>query len=517
MVVVGRVRRGAYFDSVTLMNVARQVLAFPKVDDAAAVMGTAANKKLLAASSLMIPEFEEAEETDLLVGIRAESGTVAEQALAAALDLLDGRKKGPTEEVFSPRSFEGALEVIPEANLALISVPGRHAGREARKALEMGLHVMLFSDNVPLDTEVDLKGLAQRKGLLLMGPDCGTAIIQGIPLGFANVIHRGPVGIVGASGTGIQEVSSIVSNEGSGVSHAIGTGGRDVGRDVGGMTFLAGISALAQDEQTRVLVLVSKPPDETVLERIADAVAEVKKPVVSIFLGAETGSPKLEGPHAWEAESLAEAAWLAVHIARGEDPELVKIHLAYLDNRIRMKARHEAVKRGADQRYIRGLMSGGTFAAEAQIILRKMVANLYSNVPVSGATRLARALESQFNTVVDLGADEFTVGKPHPMIDFSLRKRRILAEAEDPETAVILLDVVLGFGSHPEPESELGDVVQKACREVSVVCSVTGTDQDPQNRSRVERALIEAGALVMPSNAAASRMAGYIAQFVGER
>jgi FdrA protein len=283
------------------------------------------------------------------------------------------------------------------------------------------------------------------------------------------------------------------------------------------MTFLAGISALSQDEQTRVLVLVSKPPDGAVLERIADAVAEVEKPVVSVFLGAETGSQRTEGAPVWEAESLAEAALLAVAIARGEDPASVKAYLSSLDEEIRKKARQEATKRGDGQRYIRGLMSGGTFAAEAQIILKELVGRIHSNVPVSGATRLARALESRFNTVVDLGADEFTVGKPHPMIDFSLRKQRILAEAEDPQTAVILLDVVLGFGSHPEPESELAGVVQKACREVSVVCSVTGTDQDPQNRSRVERALSDAGALAMPSNEAASRMAGYIAQFAGER
>jgi FdrA protein len=283
------------------------------------------------------------------------------------------------------------------------------------------------------------------------------------------------------------------------------------------VTFLAGISALAQDEQTRVLVLVSKPPDGAVLDRIADTVAEIKKPVVSIFLGAETGSQKMEGPHAWEAETLAEAALVAVAIAQGEDPASVKAYLSSLDDEIRKKARQEAAKRGDGRRYIRGLMSGGTFAAEAQIILKELVGRIHSNVPVSGATRLARALESQLNTVVDLGADEFTVNKPHPMIDFSLRKRRILAEAEDPQTAVILLDVVLGFGSHPEPDSELADVVQKACRDVSVVCSVTGTDQDPQDRSRVEQALTEAGALVMPSNAVASRMAGYIAQFVGER
>jgi FdrA protein len=217
------------------------------------------------------------------------------------------------------------------------------------------------------------------------------------------------------------------------------------------------------------------------------------------------------------AGTLAEGALLAVALAQGEDPASVEAHLASLNEEIRERARQEATKLGPGQRYIRGLMSGGTFVAEAQVVLAEMVGGIHSNAPVSGATRLAEALESRANSVVDLGADEFTVDKPHPMIDFSLRKRRILAEAGDPETAVILLDVVLGFGAHPEPESELAEVVREACRHVSVVCSVTGTDRDPQNRSRVERALSEAGALVMPSNAAASRLAGYIAQFLGDR
>ena len=508
MVSVGQIRKGAYFDSVTLMAVAREVTELQGVVDAAVVMGTSENRAILDASGLLLAEFDDAGDTDLLVAVKADSDEAAGAAFAAVTDLLAaaGKRPGGGDAGMVPGSLEGALEEMPDAQLALISVAGKYAGAEAMKALQRGLHVMLFSDNVPLDTEVGLKAHAREHGLLVMGPDCGTAIINGVPLAFANVVPRGSVGIVAAAGTGLQEVSSIIANEGAGVSQAIGTGGRDVKSAVGGTTFVQGIEMLGADPETGVLLLVSKPPDPGVLERIAAAAAATGKPVVSVFLGA---------PEASTSATLEEAALTAVALARGTDPGDVSRRLAGRDAESAAAARTIAAGLDPRRRYVRGLFSGGTFCTEAQLQFTGVDPGVHSNAPAGGAVELEDPLRSVGHTIVDLGADEFTVGRPHPMIDYSLRNRRILAEAEDPETAVILLDVVLGYGSNPDPAGELEEVIAAAAARVPVVCSVTGTDSDPQDRRDVVARLIAAGATVLPTNAAASRFAAAIVREIG--
>ena len=532
MTVAGQIRKGAYFDSVTLMRVGKELAALPGVADAAVVMGTKSNQAILSASGLLIPQFKQAGDTDLLIAVKANTDKAAQSALAAVDALLSKatRKSVASSEV-RPVSLDGALQVLPGANLALISVAGRYAGEVARRALEDGLHVMLFSDNVPLEQEIALKQFARKRGLLVMGPDCGTAIINGVPLAFANAVNRGNIGIVAAAGTGLQEVSCIISNQGAGVSQAIGTGGRDVKQQVGGIMFIEAIEALARDEQTRVILLVSKPPHPQVLRRIEKVTRTIRKPVVTLFIGAAKSG---RGP-----ATLEEAALQAVALAREPSTqvaadvsrrirstakmaptnvggyalsadqarcEIPKLRPAARDVDLSKLARRVAARRKKGQKYVRGLFSGGTFCAEAQIILKDMLADVYSNVPVRGVKQLRDSLISQKHTLIDLGEDEFTVGRPHPMIDYSLRNRRILEEAADSGTAVILLDVVLGYGANPNPAAELAPVLRKAARTVAVVCSITGTDQDPQNRSRVETALHKAGAMVMPSNAAACKL-----------
>ena len=471
--ITGQVRKGAYFDSVTLMRVGKEITSLPGIIDAAVVMATASNKAILDSSGLLAAQFKDAGDTDLVIAVKAESEAAAKSALTA----VEGLLKRPATTESRPVTLSSALQVVPEANLALISIAGRYAGDEAMRALEAGLHVMLFSDNVRLEKEIALKKFAAKRGLLVMGPDCGTAIINGVPLAFANVVNRGNIGIVAAAGTGLQEVSCIISNAGAGISQAIGTGGRDVKKEVGGIMFIEALKALAKDEQTKVILLVSKPPHPEVLKRINKVLKTIRKPVVTMFIGASPGT-------------LEDAALQAV----GRKATAVRLKIP-------------KPKKG--QKYIRGLFSGGTFCAEAQILLPK---EAYSNAPTGKAKQLKSSLKSQKNTFLDLGEDEFTVGRPHPMIDYSLRNKRILEEAADPETAVILLDVVLGYGSHPDPASELAGVIREASRKVAVVCSITGTDKDPQNRSKVAAALKKAGAIVMPSNAAACKLAGSIVQ-----
>ncbi|MBD3348630.1 MAG: acyl-CoA synthetase FdrA [Candidatus Eisenbacteria bacterium] len=509
------IRSGAYADSVTLMKAARELSGMPGVDDAAVIMGTEENKAILRASGLLDESLESAGPTDMLVAVRAADGEAAAGALSAVDELLTGQRGGPDRESSrAPRSLETALAAHPELNLALISVAGRYAGGLAWEALERDLHVMIFSDNVPLETEVALKREAHEKGLIVMGPDCGTAIVNGAPLGFANVVSRGPVGIVAASGTGLQEVSCLLSESGAGISQAIGTGSRDVSDDVGGITFLDAIDALGCDADTQVIVLVSKPPDPSVHERIRRATGALDKPVVSVFLGTEP-----EGPY--DARTLAEAAAKASDVAlggeAGADSGRGTLSRPKADER-RERARGLASSVSAGRRYLRALMSGGTFASEAALVLGDMeIPDLCANVRGGGAARLEDPLRSVGNAVVDMGADEFTVGRPHPMIDYSLRVARIAEEARDPQTAVVLLDVVLGYGAHRDPASELEGVVRDVSSRVCVVCSVTGTERDPQVRSVVERRLRSAGASVMPSNEAAAGLAGEVVRMLGER
>jgi succinyl-CoA synthetase alpha subunit len=507
MIVVGQIKKGAYFDSVTLMRVGKELAGLPGVADAAVVMGTKSNKAILHSSGLLISKFDVAGDTDLLLVVKARTQQAADTALASVDGLLTkATRKTGTDGEARPSSLATALQVMPEANLAIVSVAGRYAGDVARSALESGLHVMLFSDNVPLETEIALKKFARKRGLLVMGPDCGTAIINGVPLAFANVVNRGCIGIVAAAGTGLQEVSCLISNAGAGISQAIGTGGRDVKQEVGGIMFIEALKALAGDKQTRVILLVSKPPHPEVLRRIERVTKGIRKPIVALFLGAET---RKGGP-----STLEEAALQAVALTRAQNPDEVASQLAVRNQNLNKLAKRAAAGRKPGQKYLRGLFSGGTFCAEAQVLFRAVLKNVFSNAPIRGVKPLRNSLVSQKNTVIDLGEDEFTVGRPHPMIDYSLRNRRILQEAEDPETAVILLDVVLGYGANPDPAAELSSVLRQAAAKVSVICSITGTDQDPQNRGRVEAALRKTGAAVMPSNAAACGLAGRIIQLL---
>ncbi|MDY0094568.1 MAG: acyl-CoA synthetase FdrA [Candidatus Vecturithrix sp.] len=516
MVLKGILKQGEYFDSVSLMIVARQFSEMEAVLDAAVVMGTSENKAILKNSGMLLPEFETAGDTDLLIGIKARDESGIEQAFRQVDALLATvRRHIEDTEDFLPKSLEGALKIMPDTNIALISVPGKYAAKEAMKALEHGLHVMIFSDNVPLEKEVELKQYAREHGLLVMGPDCGTAIINGVPLAFANVVKRGNIGIVAASGTGLQEVSCVISRQGAGISQAIGTGGRDVSQQVGGVMFLEGLKALKDDPQTQVITLVSKPPHQDVFQKIAADLKTINKPVVACLIGED--SQLLQAAGAISARTLEEAGMLAAALSQGKEPNEVSTFLEQRSQELKMLAAQEAEKRRESQKYLSGLFSGGTLCDEAQLILRPILSKVYSNTPISPECELEDSWKNREHTVIDFGDDEFTVGRPHPMIDYSLRNGRILEEAQDPEVAVLLLDVVLGYGAHPHPEEELAPFIreakttaEEAGRYLSVVCSVTGTDEDPQDKMRVEQALRSAGALVMPSNAAACELAGYI-------
>jgi FdrA protein len=458
------------------------------------MMATSENKELLAAAGLLATDGEHAAPADLIVAVAAENEAAAREAGARAERALSTTRPTAEGGGSSPRTLERALATLSGANLAIVSVPGRYAGAEAMRALRAGLHVMLFSDNVPLETEVALKQVALERGLLMMGPDCGTAILDGTPLGFANEVPRGRIGLAAASGTGLQEVSVLLAARGEGVSQAIGLGGRDLSDAVGGAMALRALDLLAGDPATAVVCLIGKPPGPATTARLVERVARLGKPCVACFPGASASG------FSWTTATLEDAAHAATALARGTRP--APVEFTSPEDAARA-AKNAASALTPAQRFVRGVYSGGTLAYEALGILGSRLDGVAPTLAGDGPG----------HRVVDLGDDRFTVGRPHPMIDSSLRREWIVREATDPATAVVLVDLVLGYGAHPDPAADLAPALTsaRAARPgLAIVASVTGTDADPQNRPRQIAGLRAAGAIVMPSNAQAARLAALI-------
>jgi FdrA protein len=481
------VRPGAYYDSVVLMQLQRSLAALPGINDAGVVMATPANRELLAGSDLLPPEAAQAGNDDLLIVVNADGDEAAVSALGQ-IDELIKKRRSTAGQSYRPRSLATAAAQLPDANWVLVSVPGRYAAGVAQEALALNKHVFLYSDNVPLSDEVALKKTAREKGLLLLGPDCGTAIINGIGLGFANRVRRGQIGLVGAAGTGLQAVTSHIHQRGAGISQAIGTGGRDLSADVGGITALQGLDWLARDPETAVIALISKPPDPDVATRLLAVAQQSRKPVVVQFLGHPFTMRRLENLHF--ATSLNEAAELAVQLLA----ETTKTG---------PDSGESTAANGQNGRYLRGLFSGGTLAYEALLSLQTTLSPLYSNVPVRPEQRLVDLGQSVGHTILDLGEDAFTQGRLHPMLDNDLRLRHLRQEAADSDVGAILLDVVLGEGAHPDPAAELAPaiaevqaVAQQAGRSLAVIVILVGTNDDPQDLAAQAEQLQAAGATV---------------------
>jgi FdrA protein len=481
--ILNEVRRATYLDSIVLMRISRQIAVLPGVEEAGLIIGTPANKEILRDAGILGPEGGTAEPGDLILALRATDALAGQAALAEARRLLDQPSSvGTTATVESSRTIRAAVKRLPTANLALISVPGEFAVSEARKALELGLHVMIFSDNVPIEDEAALKREARDRGLFVMGPDCGTAIIGGVPLGFANVVPRGRIGIIGASGTGIQEVSCLIARAGRGISHAIGTGGRDLKAEVGAITTLMAIDALDADDRTEQVVLISKPPAAAVARSVLNRVAKSTKPFTICFLGAQ--DLKLPA-NAHAAATLKAAAEVAVGRLTPTTPATPSL----------------GPLRG---KRVRGLFAGGTLCTEAQIIFRNAGLTVTSNVPAPGAS-MTDARDG--HVMIDLGADEFTRGRPHPMLEPIVRDAPLAEALADPGVGIILLDVVLGYGGHLDPAGHLAVFLAGRDRRPVIVASVTGTDADPQPRAAQVQRLAEAGVIVADSNADATEAA----------
>ena len=493
------IRPDTYVDSVILMSTTRAMQDADGVEFASAVMGTKANCQDLRTHGVTADELERAGVNDLVLAVVAGSGEQAEAALGAGERALSG--DGPEEEETGrahPRSLREAVEALPGANVALISVPGEYAALEAHKALTAGLHVLLFSDNVPVEDEVELKRRAVGLGLLVMGPGAGTGMLGGTGLGFVNVVSRGPVGVVAAAGTGAQEVMALLDRWGSGVSSVIGVGGRDLSAEVEGVMTEVGIRSLEADPETEALLVVSKPPAPRVAEELLGRIE--RRPAVAAFIGLRQDVDVPDG--VFLARTLEEGAVRTLDALGRKAPDPAQ-GLADL-------ARRAIDRIGRGRSAIRGLFSGGTLCYESLVVISERLGPVHSNVPLEKDWKLPAPPGA--HVCLDLGEEEYTRGRPHPMMDPEPRAERIIQETEDGDVAVILLDIVLGYGGHPDPAS----VLAKACRvatgvRIAVVAHVVGTNRDPQGYDDQCRQLKEAGCLLAPTGARAALLAAAIA------
>lgn len=487
-VIVNEVRKGFYLDSVALMRLSAEISALAGIDDAVLMIGSPSNRQIMADAGLLNPDGEQAGPNDLVIALRADSDGNANRAIAHARKSLQGGSLKSSAEAALPRTLSSAQTQLPDANLALISTPGSHAAREARAALQRGLNVMIFSDNVSIADELSLKQQADNNGLIVMGPDCGTAIIGGVALAFANVVARGNTGVVAASGTGLQEFSVLLAKLGGGIQHAIGVGGRDLSDDIGAISTLKAIDLLAADPAVETLVLISKPPGKATADRVFEKLANTGKPVIACVFGLSQAELPNGIRHAGTIKAAAEMAGNAtLNAADKATPQALADSLS------------------AERTVISGLYTGGTLCTEAQRVLRSAGINVASNAPAPGADAQSP------HQLIDLGADEYTMGKPHPMIEPSVREPALQQALTNPQTAVILIDVVLGYGAHPDPaQSVINTLAAGNPDRPLVIASVCGTDADPQDLATQSRKLRDAGVIVCACNADAAALTAQI-------
>jgi FdrA protein len=510
------IRENDYHDSVFLMNIAEQVQGVEGLKQIVIVMGTETNKTLLRDLGMLDFQASAATTNDMIIAIEVEKEEMIEEILIKINNLLSQKPKKDKETMNFP-SLEMALRDSPEVNLALISVPGEFAANEAKKVVMKGINAFIFSDNVPIAEELELKNLASSKGVFVMGPGCGTSLINGIAIGIMSAVRPGPIGIVGASGSGIQTIAALIDRSGLGISQAIGTGGRDLSDEVGGITMMQGIEFFEADGNTKVLVIVSKPPGPKTLNRILERISRCRKPVVINILGGDR--ELLEKSGSISASTLEEAAIQAVNQVKGESTgKSVRKYVPLSRNKKTISLINSEINKfGSQQKYLRGLFCGGTLCEEAILILKDFIDNLYSNVSLPDCLPLRDVNTSHENCLIDMGAEEFTRGKPHPVLEPEILKPRLWKEGSDPEVAVVLLDFILGYGAHPDPAGVLAETItlikeraKEENRHLSIVASVCGTENDPQNLYNQENKLRESDVIVMPSSAKAAFLSGLI-------
>ena len=490
------VKKNRYVDSVSLMGVSERVTAMQGVENAEAQMATCANQDVLKLLGYELPE--SVSPNDLVIAITADNEDTYKAALQLAEDIIDRKNTD------SDRHYADISEIDMEEDaydLCQISLPGEYAAAEAKKALEKGMDLFIFSDNVSLEEELELKQLGQKLGKLVMGPDAGVALIDGVALAAGSIIRKGPIGIVAASGSGAQEVGCIIEKCGMGVSNIIGTGGRDLYPQIGGITMLEGIRRMEADSETTVIVLVSKLADLGVMDRVLSFADNCEKPVVALFLGSDESL--FAGHRVHGTFSLEAAALKAVTLAGGEVSGF-----DYTDDELNTLVDNCIARLAPEQKYFRGLYCGGTFTEEALQYFAAHNADvaLYSNLKNAYSTKLEDSEQSKGHTILDLGAEDFTAKAPHPVFDPGLRLKRLCQELEDPQVAVVLLDFITGPGVAYDPITSFAKECAKHPN-IIFISNICGSLEDPQNVEEKQRLLEKSGVIVTKSNYQSTRLA----------
>lgn len=494
------IKKNSYQDSINLMLLTKLLSSMDHVNRISIMMGTPANKDIFANSNFYTEKLDEAGPNDICIVIDSEEESIVPKVVEEVDKFLkDQSVQSKRDKIPVSMSWDSSMSKLPEANLALISISGEYAAEEANKGLDRGLNVFIFSDNVSIEEEKKLKEKARDKNLLVMGPDCGTGIIQGVPLAFANVIDKGNIGIIGASGTGIQEVSSIISRKGAGISHAIGIGGRDLSSEIGGITAISALELLSNDIDTEVIVFISKPPAEEVRDKIIDIFKTIDKPIVAIFIGEKPLKSEENIYYVW---TLEEAAIKAIELSK----RLVQ----------RLVPNIDILVKSNKQKGIKGLYSGGTLAAEAAMIIEDRL-----NIQHQKNHDKGIMLKYNEHLIVDLGDDEYTKGKPHPMMDPTIRLEMMKNICKEEDTAVVLLDFVIGYGGHEDIVGEFIPAIKEIKKgleekqgEIVFIAPVTGTMGDPQIYHDQVSKLESSGVIVMESNAQGAILATEIIKYI---
>ncbi len=510
-VVKSEVLKDTYRDSAFLMRVSSTAISQPGISQASAMMATERNKELFLASGLMTSAIEAAGANDLALAVSGETEAV-DEAVGNIMEQLKTTKvksRASSGNGLAPATIREAVAHDDGFNLAMISVPGAYAKYEAVQALKAGMNVMLFSDNIAMADELSLKRMASEKGLLVMGPDCGTALVGGTPLAFANQVRSGRITMVGGSGSGFQEVFCLLERMGVGIRNAFGTGGRDLKDEIGGISTLTALQMADADPETDLVIVVSKPPGKAVRAELLKIYAEMSKPVIVAYAGmVDTALEEQAGVRC--VRNLEDAATQAVTILNPESSAVDRLEQEWSN----LALAEKTAANWTSEKFIRGVYGGGSLCYEAAGQVSSMVdADIHSNISVIGGKPLSCITTSIGHTFLDMGDDVFTLGRPHPMIAPELKMERITRELCDPETAVVLLDLIIGYGSHKEQARLLVEAKNNAsgCAKSSdkvIIASVTGTDLDSPTRKSQVAELAENGIVVAPSNAAAATLAG---------
>lgn len=493
----------SYRDSVFLMKLSGQAKEKGGAETVSAMMGTTRNKELFEASGLMTPEIRDANPNDLVIAIRASEDKL-EAAEAAVLTLLNeapAKKQSGDGVAAAPRTIDAAVAADPDLNTAIISVAGDYARYEAARAVTNNMDVMLYSDNISIADELALKTMASRKKLMVMGPDCGTAIIAGTPLAFANQVRTGPVGVIGASGTGLQEVCCLLDRMGVGISQAYGTGGRDLKDEIGGLTALTALERLAEDDNTTSVAILGKPPGKATRAKILERCRQLGKPVFMHYMGASDYDAENKAGFG-TAGNLTD---FSIMVAKHANPA------AALDG----KTDDHPLPTGLKPGFLHGLFGGGTLCQEAaEIASANLPGEKFTNLKVEGFKHITGKDKIDGHLFLDLGEDEFTVGRPHPMMAPDLKMDRLIESLCNPKVTVALIDLVIGYGAHPDQANLVVQAMEKADKQSGgasraklVVASVCGTDADTPNRNSQVAILEKAGVVVLASNAIAANWA----------